>query len=74
MLTVILRFLYTIFLAVDANFKLKNKERGIKDFELDPGWGCYVETNRYFQHLDNYADQAEASLIYIYIYAVLTYQ
>ena len=67
---VVLRFFYTLFLAVNANFKLKNKKRGIKDFELDPGWGCYVETSCYFQHLDNYADQPEARLIY----AILTYQ
>jgi hypothetical protein len=67
-LTVVLRFLYTLFLAVDANFKLKNKDRGIKDFELDPGWGCYVETSRYFQHLDNHADQQEVRLFKIFLY------
>jgi hypothetical protein len=68
-----LRFLYTLFLAVDANFKLKNKERGIKDFELDPGWGCYVESSPYFQHLENYADQPEVCFfLFFNIYAGLT--
>jgi len=53
------RFLYTLFLAVDANFKLKSKDRGIKDFQLDPGWGCYVENSRYEKHIANYVDEPE---------------
>jgi hypothetical protein len=64
---IVIRFLYTLFLAVDANFKLKNKERGINDFELDPGWGCYVESSRYFQHLDNHADQNEACFFKVHL-------
>lgn len=53
------RFLFTLFLAIDANFKLKNKDRGIKDIELDPGLGCYVENSRYQEHLDKHENQSE---------------
>jgi hypothetical protein len=51
--------LYTLFAAVDANFKLKGKERGIEDFELDPGWGSYVENECYKAHVQQYVDQPE---------------
>lgn len=53
------RFLYTIFIAIDANFKLKSKDRGIKDFQLDPGWGCFVETSRYEAHISAHVDDPE---------------
>lgn len=54
-----LRFLYTLFLAIDANFKLKQKDRGIKDVEIAPGWGCYVESSRYERHVLANIDQPE---------------
>jgi hypothetical protein len=38
---------YTLFLAVDANFKLKRKNRGINDPELAPGWASFVEEGAY---------------------------
>lgn len=53
------RFLYTLFLAVDANFKLKGKDRGIDDLELAPGWASFVEEVRYQEHIVQYVDQAE---------------
>jgi hypothetical protein len=53
------RFLYTQFLAVDANFKLKGKDRGIKDLELMPGWASFVEDGRYHEHIAQYVDQPE---------------
>jgi hypothetical protein len=57
--------LYTLFLAVDANFKLKGKERGIEDFELDPGWGSYVQNERYKAHVKEYVDQPEVMGIFL---------
>ncbi|KAJ2921118.1 hypothetical protein H1R20_g15975, partial [Candolleomyces eurysporus] len=54
-----LLFLYTLFLAVDANFKLKGKARKIKDVELVPGMGCFVEENAYQSHLIQYVDEGE---------------
>jgi hypothetical protein len=52
-------YLYTLFLAVDANFKLKRKNRGIEDLELAPGWASFVEEGRYQDHLKKYVDQPE---------------
>jgi hypothetical protein len=53
------RFLYTQFLAVDANFKLKGKDRGIKDLDLTPGWASFVDDGRYHEHIAQYVDQSE---------------
>ena len=53
------RFLYTLFIAVDANFKLKGKERHLTDVELMPGWGAYVPEAAYQNHFANYVDQPE---------------
>ena len=52
------RFLYTLFLAMDANFKLKSKDRGIEDIELSAGGGCFVETEPYEKHLEEYGAKA----------------
>ncbi|KAG6809103.1 hypothetical protein H0H92_001589 [Tricholoma furcatifolium] len=55
----IIRWLYTLFLAIDANFKLRLKNRGLSDTELAPGWAYYVEDSAYQVHLKNYIDQPE---------------
>ncbi|TEB19585.1 hypothetical protein FA13DRAFT_1802068 [Coprinellus micaceus] len=56
-----LAFLYTLFLAIDANFKLKGKARGISDVELMPGWVYCLEEIGYQAHLNNpkYRDESE---------------
>ncbi|KAG6808040.1 hypothetical protein H0H92_005612 [Tricholoma furcatifolium] len=56
----IIRWLYTLFLAIDANFKLRLKNRGLSDTELAPGWAYYVEDSAYQNHLKNYIDQPES--------------
>ncbi|PPQ96654.1 hypothetical protein CVT26_010318, partial [Gymnopilus dilepis] len=53
------RFLYTFYFSFDANFKLKQKDRGIKDFDLGPGWGCFVENTRYEKHVALHVDEPE---------------
>jgi hypothetical protein len=53
------RYLYTQFLALDGNFKLRLKERGIKDPELAPGWAYFVEEEKYQAFINNYIDQPE---------------
>lgn len=53
------RFLYTLFAAVDANFKLKGKERYLRDVELMPGLGAYIEEASFQAHIANYIDQPE---------------
>lgn len=56
-------FLYTQFLAVDANFKLKSKSRGISDPELAPGWSYFVNEEQYQAFIKNYIDQPEVCMI-----------
>jgi len=57
----LIRFLYILYISVDANFKLKGKERGLKDVELMPGWGPFVEESAYQNFLTNYVNQPEVS-------------
>lgn len=56
------RFLYILYISVDANFKLKGKERGLKDVELMPGWGPYVEESAYQTFIKDYVDQPEVHI------------
>jgi hypothetical protein len=65
MLTLCARYLYTLFLAVDANFKLRQKNRGITDLELAPGWAYFVKQDRYLAFIKDYADQPEVFLLAI---------
>ena len=53
------RFLYILYLAVDANFKLKGKNWKLQDIELMPGGGAFVEESAYQAHICNYVDQPE---------------
>jgi len=50
-----------LILAMDANFKLKCKDRGINDVELAPGWAYFVEQNCYMAHLKDHVDEPEVS-------------
>jgi hypothetical protein len=36
---------------MDANFKLKGKDRDINDPELAPGWAFFVEETRFQEHI-----------------------
>ncbi|KAF7797238.1 hypothetical protein EIP86_008430 [Pleurotus ostreatoroseus] len=56
-------FLYWMFLAMDANFRQKNRHRPTtyKDVCLSPGWSYFVETEAYMSHVKNYASQEEIS-------------
>jgi hypothetical protein len=52
------RWMYAQFIAVDANFKLKLKNRKINDPELGSGWSYFVENSAYTNHVaDNTQDQ-----------------
>ena len=62
------RFLYSLYIAVDGNFKLKGKERNLTDVELMPGWAAYVPELEYQAHLANYVDQPEVSTIHIMLF------
>ncbi|KAM6489975.1 hypothetical protein JOM56_014554 [Amanita muscaria] len=54
-----LLYLYILYLAIDANFKLKGKDRKIEDVELMPGTGVFVHESKYQEHIRNYVDQPE---------------
>ncbi|KAH6886031.1 hypothetical protein BKA70DRAFT_1465400 [Coprinopsis sp. MPI-PUGE-AT-0042] len=56
-----LLFIYTLFLAMDANFKLKGKDRKLTDLEMTPGWSYCVNEHKYQHHLLEFADEAEIS-------------
>jgi len=52
-----------LYIAIDANFKLKGKQRNLKDVELMPGWGAYVPEKEFKDHIANYIDQPEVSIV-----------
>ncbi|KAJ6458086.1 hypothetical protein DFH09DRAFT_1255389 [Mycena vulgaris] len=55
------RFLYMLLLALDANFKLKNRLRANERYDppLGPGWGAFVEPEGYKEHLKNYVGETD---------------
>ncbi|KAJ6544608.1 hypothetical protein DFH09DRAFT_928307 [Mycena vulgaris] len=57
------QFLYMLLLAVDANFRLKNRMRAneIDDPALGPGWGYWVEPRKYKRHLKRYVNEKDVS-------------
>ena len=62
------RWLYTLILAEDANFKQKSRLRsGKSDQEaLGPGWGTFVSHEPYLNHVSQFASQNEVSNCYNY--------
>ncbi|KAJ7054003.1 hypothetical protein C8F01DRAFT_1260221 [Mycena amicta] len=56
-------FLYALMLALDANFRLKNRIRANErqDPSLGPGWGCFVDDGPYKDHLRNYVVEEDIS-------------
>ncbi|KAF7321068.1 CxC2 domain-containing protein [Mycena chlorophos] len=57
------QFLYMLILAVDANFRLKNRVRAneIHDPALGPGWGYWVEPVGYKEHVKKYISESDIS-------------
>ncbi|KAJ8596339.1 hypothetical protein M405DRAFT_702942, partial [Rhizopogon salebrosus TDB-379] len=55
------RFLYSLFLYMDANFRLQNRMRSSneKDPALGPGWSYFVNSDRYHEHIQKYISQEE---------------
>ncbi|KAJ7901461.1 hypothetical protein B0H13DRAFT_2336039 [Mycena leptocephala] len=54
-------FLHALFLAFDANFRLKRKD--VSSEEKDPGlmkgWAFFGEVKQYMEHLDKHWDQTQ---------------
>ncbi|TDL14821.1 hypothetical protein BD410DRAFT_845699 [Rickenella mellea] len=53
------RYKYALFLAMDANFRLKSKDRGIRDTALGDGWGYFVPSVPFKEHVSKYIAQPE---------------
>ncbi|KAF9791850.1 hypothetical protein BJ322DRAFT_998331 [Thelephora terrestris] len=50
-------WLYSLFIAIDANFRLKLKSRGIKDPELGSGLAYFVNAAKFEAHLGHHRDE-----------------
>ncbi|KAJ6525816.1 hypothetical protein DFH09DRAFT_1046335 [Mycena vulgaris] len=63
-----LQFLYMLLLAVDANFRLKNRMRlnEIEDPSLGLGWGYWVEPKKYTTHLRKYVKEKDISTCIVF--------
>ncbi|KAJ7026086.1 hypothetical protein C8F04DRAFT_966920 [Mycena alexandri] len=57
------RFIYRLILALDANFKLKNRIRTNEHWDpsLGPGWGAFVEPVAYRKHLRKHVAEKDIS-------------
>ncbi|KAJ8469906.1 hypothetical protein ONZ45_g16729 [Pleurotus djamor] len=57
------KYLYMLILAMDANFRLKNRIRAneVSDEPLGSGWGYFVEDRGYRDHLSSYVTEADTS-------------
>lgn len=55
--------MYVLFLMLDANFRLKSKDRGFEDIELSEGWSYFVPNSRYTGFMGKFKDQNEVSRI-----------
>lgn len=56
------RWLYTLFLMIDANFRARCKDRNLDDLELASGWSYYVEETKYQAHVKACAHRKEVCL------------
>lgn len=54
-----LKFLYTLFVSLDANFRLGGKQRNLKDVTLSDGWHYYVERAGFDDHIKKFGNQKE---------------
>jgi hypothetical protein len=62
------RWLYRLILTIDANFRLKNKERFVRnDPALGDGWGCWVRDSPYHEYISLYGHQEEVSFFFVLI-------
>lgn len=57
------RFIYTTFVALDANFRLKRRaiSNETRDPSMSAGWGHFIEGSAYREHLKNYVNQDDVS-------------
>ena len=58
------RFIYALFIAVDANFRLKSKDKAANDLSLGSGIAYFVDNGPYKSYLDEVGPQVEVSSPY----------
>ena len=51
-----------VFLAVDANFRMKLKNHGINDPGTGSGWSYFVENQKYSEHVSQKTIEKEVRL------------
>src|ERR1700748_2768812 len=64
------RFLYTLFMAVNTNFRPKLKNRGLNDVSLSPGWSYYVCDGDYRSYWKAHQEQVEVNYCQSNLHAV----
>lgn len=64
-----LRWLYSYFLAVNANFRLKLKSRGISNPKIGSGWSYFVGNEEYGKHVSQKNTEMEVSSLELFILA-----
>lgn len=65
-------WLFALFIAIDANFRLKLKARGIKDPELGSGWAYFVEQTEYEKHVRKHFTDVDVRTISTSSHIILT--
>jgi hypothetical protein len=64
LISIFFRFLYQLYVAIDANFKLKAKNRGAKAIMFSDGYAYIVRDADYARHLsENTDDMKEVRLM-----------
>ena len=59
-------WLYTLIVAMDANFRLRSRLRGTinKEPTLGLGWAYFVDNKPYSDFIKDYVDQEEVGLMF----------
>lgn len=66
-MTVNFRWLYSLFIAIDANFRLKLKSRNIKDPELGSGLAYFVNSVKFDDHLKTHTQEEDVSTFHTFL-------
>jgi hypothetical protein len=66
--SIILSWKYTLFLAMDANFRLRRKKVSSesKDPALNQGYGYFVNTLPYIEHIEKHTGEKQAVSLHAY--------
>ena len=62
------RWLYCLFLAINANFRLKLKARGIGDPELGTGLVYFVDAVKFKKHLEDRVSEEDVSQMHLFYF------